>query len=85
LSQTREASGKAVDAIKTEADDPQLALVRWAAAQGLTLMSLFGLNPLTDQEREQLFDHLLDDRRWSALAESNPRPAEPARTRKAKS
>jgi len=85
LSQTREASGKAVDAIKTEADDPQLALVRWAAAQGLTLMSLFGLNPLTDQEREQLFDRLRDDRRWSALAESNPRATAPARKRKAKS
>jgi len=85
LSQTREASGKAVDAIKTEAADPQLALVRWAAAQGLTLMSLFGLNPLTDQEREQLFDRLRDDRQWSALAESNPRATESTRKRKAKS
>jgi AcrR family transcriptional regulator len=85
LSQTRAASGITVDAVKTEAADPQLALVRWAAAQGLTLMTLFGLNPLTDQEREQLFDRLLDDSQWSALAESNPRATEPVRTRKAKS
>ena len=85
LSQTRAASGQTVDAVKAEAADPQLALLRWAAAQGLTLMSLFGLNPLTDQEREQLFDRLLDDRRWSALAESKPRATEPARARKAKS
>jgi AcrR family transcriptional regulator len=85
LSQIRDASGKAVDAIKTEAADPQLALMRWSAAQGLTLMSLFGLNPLTDQEREQLFDRLRDDRRWSALAEGNPHATEPTRTRKTKS
>ena len=86
LSQTRAASGKTVDAIKTEAADPQLALVRWAAAQGLTLMTLFGLNPLTDPERDQLFDHLLDDRRWTGLAQSKEKPAAaPARTRKAKS
>jgi AcrR family transcriptional regulator len=86
LSETREGSGKAVDAIKTEAADPQLALLRWAAAQGLVLMSLFGLNPLTDQEREQLFNRLLDDGRWSALAESRkPRATEPAHTRKTKS
>ena len=84
LSQTRDASGKTVDAIKAEAADPQLALLRWAAAQGLTLMSLFGLNPLTDREREQLFDRLGDDRQWSALS-GDPRAAKPARTRKAKS
>jgi AcrR family transcriptional regulator len=84
LSQTRDASGKTVDAIKAEAADPQLALLRWAAAQGLTLMSLFGLNPLTDQERDQLFDRLGDDQQWSALS-GDPRAAKPARTRKAKS
>lgn len=85
MSQTREASGKTVDAIKAEAADPQTALVRWAAAQGLVLMTMVGLNPLTDQERGQLFDHLLDDRQWSALAERKPRPPGPTRTRKAKS
>jgi AcrR family transcriptional regulator len=85
MSQTREASGKTVDAIKAEAADPQTALVRWAAAQGLVLMTMVGLNPLTDQERGQLFDHLLDDRQWSALAERKPRGTKPARTRKAKS
>jgi AcrR family transcriptional regulator len=85
MSQTREASGKTVDAIKAEAADPQTALVRWAAAQGLVLMTMVGLNPLTDQERGQLFDHLLDDRQWSALAERKPRGTKPTRTRKAKS
>ena len=84
LSQTRAASGKTVDAVKAEAADPQLALLRWAAAQGLTLMSLFGLNPLTDQEREQLFDRLGDDQQWSALSR-NPRATKPAQTRKANS
>lgn len=84
LSQTRDASGKTVDAIKAEAADPQLALLRWAAAQGLTLMSLFGLNPLTDQERDQLFDRLGDDQQWPALSR-DPGATKPARTRKAKS
>jgi AcrR family transcriptional regulator len=81
LSRTRAATGATVEAIKAEAADPESALVRWAAAQGLVLMSLFGLNPLTDQERGQLFDHLLDDRRWS----EKPRAAQPARVKKAKS
>jgi AcrR family transcriptional regulator len=84
MTRTREASGKTVDAIKTEAADPQLALLRWAAAQGLVLMSLFGLNPLTDQERGQLFARLGDDRQWSGFAR-DPRAAEPAATRKVKS
>jgi AcrR family transcriptional regulator len=84
LSQTRAASGITIDAVKTEAADPQLALLRWAAAQGLTLMSVFGLNPLTDQECDQLFDRLGDDQQWSALSR-DPRATEPARTRKTKS
>ena len=85
LSQTRAASGKTVDAIKAEAADPQLALVRWAAAQGLVLMTLFGFNPLSEQERNQLFDRLLDDRQWTALAQAKEQPAaSPTRKRKAK-
>jgi AcrR family transcriptional regulator len=86
LSETREASGKMIDAVKTEAADPQLALLRWAAAQGLTLMALFGLSPLSDREHAELFDRLRDDRQWSALSQTREqRAAEPPRTRKAKS
>jgi AcrR family transcriptional regulator len=86
LSHTRDTEAKALDVVKAQADDPQLAMLRWAAARGLALMEMLGLNPLPKQEREQLFDRLLDDRQWSALAQSRkPRAAESARTRKTKS
>jgi hypothetical protein len=46
---------------------------------------MFGLDPLSHQERDQLFDRLLDDRQWAALAQAKAPPATaPARKRKAK-
>lgn len=85
LTQTRDTETKALDVVKAQADDPQLAMLRWAAARGLALMEMFGLNPLPKQEREQLFERLLDDRQWSALAQSGkPAAAAPARKRKPK-
>ena len=65
LSITREIDAKTVEAIKAEATDPELATLRWVAARGLTLMALFGMCPLSEEERERLFDRLLDDRQWS--------------------
>lgn len=87
LSHTRATEKTALDLVKAEADDPQLALLRWAAARGLALMGMFGLDPLSDRERDALFDRLLDDRQWTALAQAKaPRAAKPApaRARKAK-
>jgi AcrR family transcriptional regulator len=79
LAHTRDTEAKNAEAIKTEADDPQLAMLRWNAAKGLALSAMFGLSALSNEESRQLFDRLLDDRQWSELTK-----AVPARARKAK-
>jgi AcrR family transcriptional regulator len=53
--------------IKAEARDPELALLRRAAAQGLVLGKIFGLATFTREEQTRLFDRLLDDARWAAV------------------
>src|SRR5258708_29732372 len=66
LSANREIDAKKVKRINADAADPELALLRWAAARGLALTALFGLCPLSEKERGRLFDHLLDERHWSS-------------------
>jgi AcrR family transcriptional regulator len=56
-----------IAAIKAEAADPDLAMLRWAAARGLLLGALFGMFPIGKPERDRLFARLLDDSQWSAL------------------
>ncbi|MBR0970007.1 MULTISPECIES: TetR/AcrR family transcriptional regulator [Bradyrhizobium] len=63
----RERELKRVEAIKAEAADPELALLRWAAARGLLLSSLFGMSPLGKDEHQRLFARLLDDDQWRPL------------------
>lgn len=63
----RASDEKTIAAIKAEATDPDLAMLRWAAARGLLLGELFGMSPLPKAERERLFARLLDDSRWRAL------------------
>ena len=63
----REIDVKRIKAIKAEARDPELALLRWAAARGLLLSSMFGLSPLSEADRNRLFERLLDDKQWTAL------------------
>jgi len=85
LSFTREMDVKTIKFIEAESDDPELALLRWAAARGLALGAMFGLHTLSAKQRDRLFDRLLDDRQWTALAKAEtPRPASPARARKTK-
>lgn len=63
----RASDEKTIAAIKAEASDPDLAMLRWAAARGLLLGELFGMSPLPKAERERLFARLLDDSQWRAL------------------
>jgi AcrR family transcriptional regulator len=85
LSIPREGDIKTVEAIRAEADDPDLATLRWAAARGLAVTALLGICPLPEKERQRLFDRLLDDRQWSALSNSTThRPHKAAAARKAK-
>ncbi|AIY42900.1 Transcriptional regulator [Collimonas arenae] len=65
LSMFRENDAKKIEAIQGEAADPELATLRWAAARGLLLTSILGLCPLSKEERERLFDRLLDGQQWS--------------------
>lgn len=67
MSLPRELEMKRVAAIKAEAADPDLALLRWAAARGLLLSGLFGMSPLSQAEHDHLFARLLDDKQWTGL------------------
>jgi AcrR family transcriptional regulator len=71
----REREMKRVEAIKAEAADPELALLRWAAARGLLLSGLFGMSPLGKDEHQRLFARLLDDDQWRPL--EKPRTTKP--------
>lgn len=80
LAVTLEREKEVVKAIKAEAADPESAMLRWTAARGLALNTLFGLCPLAPRERERLFDLLADDVRWSAFAAAGQPPAAPTAT-----
>jgi len=67
MSLPRDREMRRVAAIKAEAADPDLALLRWAAARGLLLSGLFGMSPLSKAEHDRLFARLLDDASWTSL------------------
>ncbi|MBR0810172.1 TetR family transcriptional regulator [Bradyrhizobium diazoefficiens] len=65
----REREAERMAAIKDEATDPDLAMLRWAGAMGLLLSSLFGMSPLSKNEHQRLFARLLDDSQWADLTQ----------------
>ncbi|CAB3804193.1 hypothetical protein LMG28690_05966 [Paraburkholderia caffeinilytica] len=50
--------------IKAEAANSDIAVLRWAAATGLAFTELLGLSSITMEERERLFERLLDGTYW---------------------
>ena len=84
MSLPRDREMKRVAAIKAEAADPDLALLRWAAARGLLLSCLFGMSPLSKAEHDRLFARLLDDKQWTGLEQPSRQraPPNPARRRR---
>lgn len=70
LQMIRDNDAEQIRRIQAEADDPDLAMLRREAAWGLALSALFGLCPLSPQERNRLFDRLLDERQWPALEDA---------------
>ncbi|MCI1006080.1 TetR/AcrR family transcriptional regulator [Herbaspirillum sp. C7C8] len=63
-----------VAAIRKEAADPDLAILRWTAARGLLWTSLFNMCPLSEQERQRCFDLLLDESRWTKNSPQQSKP-----------
>lgn len=64
LSTSREIDAGMIEIVKDEASDAELSLLRWSAAWGLTLTSMLGVFPLSEEMRERLFDRLLDEKQW---------------------
>ena len=67
LNASQTSSAETLKAIRAKSDDPELAMLRWAAARGLLLDTLFGKSLLGNKERDQLFVRLLDESYWTAL------------------
>lgn len=63
-------SAAILEQLRSEARDPDLAVLRWAAANGIALMALFGFSPLTEADHERLFARLTDEAAWAGLPSS---------------
>lgn len=70
LAPMRELSAAKLATLRGEAADADLATLRWLAARGLLFGALLGVCPLSESERENLFEQLLDERRWAAPAQA---------------
>lgn len=66
LSNTREGIAQNLQKAQEEAGDQELTILHWLAAWGLNLLTLLGLSPFLEEERERLFENLLDDQHFSA-------------------
>lgn len=75
LADSRATDAGRIETIRAEAADPDMATLRWAAARGLAITSLLGMCPLSETERERLFQRLIDPHCWTAAA--TPCPPEP--------
>ena len=71
LEDVRETDDVRTKQIKKEATDSNIALLRLAAARGLAFNSLLGMCPMSDRQREKLFDLLLDEDYWARAAEQD--------------
>lgn len=67
LADARAKDAERVAEIRTEAEDADLAVLRWAAARGLALMAMLRVSPLEQAELDRLFARLLDDRQWGSF------------------
>ncbi|PLP96717.1 TetR/AcrR family transcriptional regulator [Cupriavidus pauculus] len=83
MSTVRSDTARKIARIQDEADDADLALLRWQAARGIVLGKMLGMCPLTQADRSRLFDRLLDKDAWSV--HSTPEKPKRAAPRRAKS
>jgi hypothetical protein len=66
LADVRKDAAQKVERIREDADDSDLALLRWLAARGIVLGRMLGMCPLTQADRDRLFERLLDPGAWPA-------------------
>ena len=78
LQMVRDTDARNAQRIAAESDDPDLALLRWKAAWGIALSAMFGLCPLSADERARLFDRLLDEAQWPAAGTGTAKRRAPA-------
>ncbi|WP_321858102.1 TetR family transcriptional regulator [Burkholderia cenocepacia] len=78
LQTVRETDAENVKRMTAESRDPELALLRWKAAWGLALSAMFGLCPLSADERARLFDRLLDETQWPSGGSDTVQRGRPA-------
>jgi AcrR family transcriptional regulator len=65
MAPVRAISAEMLAQLRTESDDPDIAVLRWVASRGLALMALFGISPLSEAEHDRLFALLMDDAAWA--------------------
>ncbi len=82
MSPVRERDEETVATILKEAKDPGRSLARLFSARGLALSAMLGTCPLSDAERDQMFEYLLDDRNWISEAASPADAETPRRSRR---
>lgn len=85
MSPVRERDEVTVATVLKEAKDPQRSLARLFSARGLALSAMLGTCPLSDAERDQMFEYLLDDRNWISEAASPAVAGKPRRSRRSPS
>jgi AcrR family transcriptional regulator len=81
LADARDQDAERLAEIRREASDPDLAVLRWAAARGLALLALLRLSRVPDAEPDRLFARLLDDSCWKAAEQPEDGQAEPPEPR----
>ncbi|BAM90601.1 TetR family transcriptional regulator [Bradyrhizobium oligotrophicum S58] len=76
LEDARAKDAERVLEVRAEARDADLAVLRWAAARGLALMTMLRVSPLEQPDLDRLFARLLDDSQWTAFEQAGaPRDA----------
>ncbi|AXL50378.1 TetR family transcriptional regulator [Paraburkholderia caffeinilytica] len=57
----RDLSAEEVSRMKIQSTDPELSLLHWEAAQGMSLSWVLGICPLSAETRDRLFDRLHEE------------------------
>lgn len=66
LADVRKDAAQKIGRIREEADDADLAVLRWLAARGIVLGRMLGMCSLTQADQDRLFDRLLDASAWQS-------------------